>query len=667
MKYIINGIEFDTEQRTLSYQNQTVLLEAKSFELLREFVNHPQQVLSRDKLIQRVWQGHVVSDGAVNKAISKLRQHFEQLQPNIEFIVTKPKFGYQLNFTAQLYEQSTAQCTHTKSLPIKKVFIICALLSAFSLAIYIFFTAQKKPNQNYTVNIERISAHDGLETNLSTSNNGQLLFLSSPTTNTPRQLILKSLDNNSEQNIPLDIQRLRFASLSPSGAFILWVSKDAQRCDIFRYDIASKIQQSVFNCDGMQNIRLSWQANEQAAFIRARENNASPYIIYQLSLTTKVLQQLSLPLQYAQMKGDFLLAAHPSKNQLAYVRYIESNLSDIHIIDTQNLDTLSVHSVDFMIDALNWSVTDDALYIADKKSLKRLDTNTGQTTNIKQFSYPIESIAVSTKAAQERILVSQYHASSSINQHQIATGKSVSIFSNAALNRLPRNYQEGMLFISDMGKEHALWRFEHEQLTRLNIPFEFGFARYDITHSGESLIFEKLGAVYEYNIVNKQLNKLINSNHQTYAVNYGNNNKEILYSSNKTGQWQLWLYNRNTKIHQQLTQLGGYSGYFHQGQLYFSKRHQSGLYALTKDKELLVIKDFSNINWLNWQLINGNIYFYRRGAGIWRYNISTKIEQQIMPEHARFIHQYHVSADEQTIIYVQLQPMQGDIQAITLR
>ncbi|WP_105166800.1 winged helix-turn-helix domain-containing protein [Pseudoalteromonas sp. T1lg23B] len=661
MKYLINGIIFDAEQRTLTDHTQVIQLEAKSYALLMVFVTHPEQVLSRDRLIELVWHGSVVSDGAVNKAISKLRHHFVQLKPEAaDIIITKPKFGYVLNCAVQVYEHKPNRRYLTS-----KVYLAALLL--LTLAVLLFVFLMPRPNTSASlVNIERVTALDGIETMISASRSAELLFFSSTSSQSPPRLILKSLDDGHTQPISTDPDSTVFASLSPSGDDIVWIEQDPLRCQIKRYHIATAKPHVIYDCSALQNIKLSWQNDEQALFIRARDNNASPYVIYKLMIATSAMQQLTLPLQHAHMKGDFLLAAHPSKPLLAFVRYIESSLSEIHIVDSNSLKTLAVHTIDHTLNAIAWSTEQDTLFIANHKALYRLAADTGAKQHIKQLSYPIESIAVTKREPnQQVVLISQYHASSKIQAYNLKDSNTKTLFSNAALNRLPRSKSEDVFFISDMDDQHTLWQYQNEQLSKLDMPFEFGFTRYDIAPTENKLIFEKLGAVYEYDISNAQLHTLFTTSHQAYAPSYAHSTNTVLYSSNKSGQWQLWLYDKKQQTHRQVTKKGGYSGYFYDETLYFSKRDQAGLWKLAAGEEQLVLSDFSNINWLNWQILNKHVYFYRKGSGIWQYNLHTQTQKHIMTEPEGFLHQYHVQADEQQIIFAQLQPMQGDIQMLT--
>ncbi|CAM4079940.1 winged helix-turn-helix domain-containing protein [Pseudoalteromonas byunsanensis] len=663
MKYLLNGIVFDPKQRTLTDHTQVIQLEAKSYALLMVFVTHQEQVLSRDKLIELVWHGSVVTDGAVNKAISKLRQHFVQLNPEAaEVIITKPKFGYVLNCVVQEYIEAKPKGRYLTP----RTYLVALALLTLAVLLLVLFTPRTSSPPTI-INVERVTALEGIETILSASRTGEILFFSSTSSRSMPQLILKSLHRGDTQHIPADPNATIFASLSPSGKQIVWVEQTPKQCQIKLYHIASTHQQQIYDCAALQGIKLSWQNDEQAIFIRARDNNASPYVVYKLMIATSTLQQLSLPLQHAHMKGDFLLAAHPSKPLLAFVRYVESSLNEIHILNSNSLKTLAVHTIDHTLNAITWSTQQDELFIVNHKSLYRLAIDTGAKQHIKQLSYPIESIAVTRQQPERQmVLISQYHASSKIQAYNLADDNTTTLFSNAALNRLPRSKGNDIFFISDMGNQHTLWQHHNEQLSKLDMPFEFGFTRYHIAPTQKKLVFEKLGAVYEYDISNAQLHTLFSASHQAYAPNYALNTNSVLYSSNKSGQWQLWLYDKKQKTHQQLTEKGGYSGYFYNGELYFSKRDQGGLWKLVAGEEQLVLNDFSNINWLNWQILNNHVYFYRKGSGIWQYNLQTQIQKNVMTEPEGFLHQYHVKADEQQIIFAQLQPMQGDIQALII-
>lgn len=662
MKYKLGKVIFDSQKHTLTCSNHVRELDPKSYELLIVFISNHNDVLSREQLIKLAWQGRVVSDSAINKAVSKLRQHFEALIPNIEVISTKAKFGYVLSCPVEKvsYKKHKAIFSYTA----------LGLFSATLLMVFMLHIMPLSPSTGTEItHLERVTAHSGIEIHISASKLGELLYVTAESAaNKPSQLILRSTEKRQESILPLNPKYFHSPVISPSGNTVAGVNKQNNGCQITFYDINKNKQLDIFDCVSMEDIKLTWQSNEEAVFIRARKSNAAPFLVYRIMRATKSIQQISLPIKEAQFSGDFLIAAHPSKNLLAYARYSGVNKTQIHIIDTISLDKVATYDINHSLNAMTWHVATETLYLANQKSIYEVQEHSRKISLITQLSYPVHSISASQVDGKDVLFLSQYHASTKLQTFNINTKATTTTFANAALNRLPKKLKNNKtLFVSDIEQQHDLWITDNDSQRRLILPFEFGFTRYHINHTEEYVVFEKAGAVYEYELSSLTLNKVFDATHKAYAVNYTNNNHDLLYGSNKTGQWQLWYFDRQLKQHKQLTQHGGYSGYLYKDKLYFTKRDHSGLWTLNQNKEVRIIEKFSNINWLNWQIVNDSIYFYRKTSGIWSYDLKTTEERLVMPTPHNFVHQYTVHADQQSITYVHIQPMQGDIQKLTMQ
>ncbi|MBQ4846417.1 hypothetical protein [Pseudoalteromonas sp. MMG005] len=283
------------------------------------------------------------------------------------------------------------------------------------------------------------------------------------------------------------------------------------------------------------------------------------------------------------------------------------------------------------------------------------------------MSSPIHSLATSLINDHNKLFISLFDISTKLQTFNIKQKSTQTFYSNAALNRLPQAlHNNTMMFISNAAHQHDLWLYKNKQEKRVVLPFEFGFTRYQPNFDHEYITFEKFGAVYEYEIKTGNTTKIFEESHQAYVINYDENSQNLIYSSNKSGQWQLWLFDRQDNGHKQLTTKGGYSGYAYNGKVYFSKRNHSGLWVLENQTEQLIIKDFSNINWLNWQLIDGKVFFYRAESGVWKFDLNSNTEQLVMSAPPNFTHQYTVHPDQSAITYVQAQPMQSDIHILSL-
>lgn len=89
--------QFCPETLTLATEGQSQNLEPRVAQLLLFFLDHQEELLSHDRLIDAVWKGRVVSDEAVRRAVSNLR-HALTLEGVPSPIKTVHKGGYIAQF-----------------------------------------------------------------------------------------------------------------------------------------------------------------------------------------------------------------------------------------------------------------------------------------------------------------------------------------------------------------------------------------------------------------------------------------------------------------------------------------------------------------------------------------------------------------------------------------
>ncbi len=80
----------------LECDGRSVALEPRAMEVLVHLASRPGEVVSSDELIDAVWQGRVVGDGAVYKTIHRLRDALGDDRDDVRYIQTIPKRGYRL-------------------------------------------------------------------------------------------------------------------------------------------------------------------------------------------------------------------------------------------------------------------------------------------------------------------------------------------------------------------------------------------------------------------------------------------------------------------------------------------------------------------------------------------------------------------------------------------
>jgi two-component system alkaline phosphatase synthesis response regulator PhoP len=94
-QYSFGDVVVDIETRQVSRQERIVELSSKEFDLLKYFLCHPDEPLSRDRLLKEVW-GHAQAQTTrtVDTHVAWLRQKLEPAPKTPKFIVSVRGVGY---------------------------------------------------------------------------------------------------------------------------------------------------------------------------------------------------------------------------------------------------------------------------------------------------------------------------------------------------------------------------------------------------------------------------------------------------------------------------------------------------------------------------------------------------------------------------------------------
>jgi len=630
MSVQIANVIFDSEKRILKKGTLSRSLEPKVFNLLSTLLAANGQIVTRDQLIAQVWNNRIVGEGAINRTVSLLRSHFSSLT-NENIIETVPTQGYRLIADViELMEQQpqkkqfiTANKKHatTSSYNVKKINLIASIL-----IVVLAFTGYILKVNNLT-NQSKLSlisgpliALKGWEYKLSTTDDGQ-------------QVLFHHLDENNQQSVYLydtnshtkrSVLTNALAAINADGKHIVYSTNTENQCSIAVYYILTQQKQFLFPCDEPPT-SLIWGRNDTFYFNK-RFSKSHPYQVFSYNLNTSQLRQVTNPSDKNNTKGDYHFTYNRKNNHLAVIRYINENKSQILI--TKDDQQLAEYTLDLPIKDLVWHPNKKALVIADSNNLYVLTTLSAQPQLLKQLELNINSLAVISSKTGSSLLVSSTNMTTEIVKYDIENHRHNLWQQSARAELLPRMQADRQLLLSTRYKSHHWWQIKNETATLIDVdfPFNLGFVRYEISADGERVLFTKHGVIYELNIDNGTYSQVFSEPQSSYVANYDTRNKaDVIYSNNHSGQWQLWLYQRATNQHSQLTYFGGYNGRIIGQHLYYSKFTVDGLWRkkLTESTEELIIKDFNRINWLNWQIINSQLYFYREASGIWQFDIET--------------------------------------------
>ncbi|ACE85910.1 winged helix-turn-helix domain-containing protein [Cellvibrio japonicus] len=106
--FAIDSWRLCVHSNSLSSGDQRVELEHRLVALLLMFIDHPGEVLEKERILATIWQGKVVNDDSLAVAISHLRKALGDNPRSPRYIKTIPGVGYQFIASAAPVEEAPA-------------------------------------------------------------------------------------------------------------------------------------------------------------------------------------------------------------------------------------------------------------------------------------------------------------------------------------------------------------------------------------------------------------------------------------------------------------------------------------------------------------------------------------------------------------------------------
>ena len=744
--FVIGGICVDPQNLTIQKQHTTLNCEPKVFEILLYFCQHPQQIISREQLLQDLWKGRVVSDNAINRKIYQLRKLITELDSGQEYIETIPKYGYRLlmpiealstkapnesdvahpntsqqdnfqpssdntsaitnkvenqpnsNAPAQIAKSKLTTESVSRDNLFNRLLLqwwLAPILLAISFVLLSqldFYTPQKP------LKLEQLTAEQGVELDGTLSPNGQLLIYSHSSDGQNHHLMAQNIDTGHIQPLTHSTKNVHDvgANWHPrlnKIAFIRITTGKTKNCGVYQIEMSAKHQSTqqlnnvaipqhkatkIIECDHANLPTISWGSGKNQLFIAQRRKKTLPYNIFSINTKTGDSSQLTRSQTGSNMRGHYFINRNGSGDKLVVLEYLASDKVRVKIHDAKDFSAIKQFEIDAHINNIAWHPNSDELYFRRGQYLEKIAINNQVRETVFHLGSSFGDLSFS--ADGDTLLLASIKQNTDIYEIDLSDSldnpNALPVAVSTVQDIRPRmaNTSDTMAFISDRNGTRQFWLQPKDGQATLIKGFSFDVGTPDLTWSPDDakILFEYHGQIYILDLATNQTKVVLNTQLEAYNSSWSPNGNAIIYSSTQSGDWQLWLYDLNSKQHQQLTKNGGYSGFFDsQGTLYFSKYHHNGLYRLNDDNsETELIADFSLLNWLNWRLSNDQIYFAKvwtgqSESGIYRYDIATGQQQLLLKQQPGQRHDYSISHDGSKVRYTRHISQAGDIMKLS--
>ncbi|QFU20670.1 winged helix-turn-helix domain-containing protein [Shewanella eurypsychrophilus] len=673
MLFTFGELQINTQERSITRNGDEIQFEPRVFELLIYFCNHPEKAISRQELIEHVWNQRTVSDAAINRAVSELRKLIEDEPNNPKWILTVSKVGYKLNVTptslssSKLTKQPAQSTNHSRSLTRYQWAILILTMCLVIMALLYFGT---KTNSEKKLNISEIipiTTTKGIAFNpapVTIENN--VVYLYKANSNDFSQIWKKTIN---DQASAITADNYYYTDVVYGKKNQLFASRFNnlvdRKCEIVSINLVDLEITPLLECGQRAIVQLAYNSNQRSLYFNNRASVNSPYSIYAYHGNTGRVQQITLATQGHNGRGDYLLAISPNKTRLAIVEYSPSKNTVIKIQDLQTQEIVLSITIDQAPIAISW-LTDDTIISTNQNGVYShsltsnataaiaLDKDLGRITNgFEPSSFLVE---------KQKIIANIYRRS------LVSTGKLTEALTHAdSVSHTAKfaNLSQYFAYISDKsGTPNIYIGYEGKQ----DIATNFQPKITSINHLAWSPDDKYLAAsindsLYIYERAENQWRAVAPKFNKVHFVHYANN-QQILFSAEKEGSWQIWSLTLNDMKVEQVSHSGGYSVQSDRAglKILLTKFNHPGLYELNLHtmKEVIVLSDFKITSWNRWQLIGEHLYFISDKQLI-KYNLATKETQSIaefsqnQPEH------FSISFDEQELIQTQIDESKSKI------
>ena len=357
---------------------QLIPLDAKTCELLQYFCQNANRVLSRDELLQHVWQNTIVSDNTISKAIATLRKLLTDDAKNPRVIATVPKKGYR--FLPQVIESSAegvnsinlfpdqikGQTFSNKTKLNKPLAVLFVVLLALLIIVFSPIT------QNHSSDIKTLTRMAGDKQDLVSSANGERLFFLN-VSGKNKELWLHDIQSEKSQRILQKETNIKhLVGLNENTLVALITEKTHQRFVKAKVDNneLSVYRKSQTNLDGWIIRDSIYEPNNDSVYFLARRQNSAKNHLLALGFDdtgAKVIESNELDglsLRQIDISPDFskllLLAVGADDKSTAFSFELESG------------DIKQLREFDGLIRNVIWHQNGEGLYYNDIPPAQRV-------------------------------------------------------------------------------------------------------------------------------------------------------------------------------------------------------------------------------------------------------------------------------------------------------
>ncbi|GAA6151579.1 winged helix-turn-helix domain-containing protein [Pseudoteredinibacter isoporae] len=362
---LIADWQFDLGRGELSKGDKAVKLEPLLCDFLQYLASRAGEIVTREELLEHVWQGRVVSDDSLRRAVKKLRLALGDDARNPRYIKTKPLQGYILVADVRRPILPSEKENNT---PWRQIGLASLLALGMIAALAYPWLTQNNSDTTTTIAPLKETALTSLTGSEIEGNFHpelqRLLFTVRNHSNEDLHLYTKDLDSAFVQKISYGEGSYYRGLFSPSGTQIAYnlQSQNDEHTQIYiaDYDPISGLSNAKpISVDSSTKSLSSWSSDGKALYFFNEIQHNEPWEIFRYRLDTHSFEQVTYSSK--QGYGAFYAKESPDGRYLAILKNVVGRRYAMTLMDMSDNSLVAERNLNFFGDRVLWLSKESAV------------------------------------------------------------------------------------------------------------------------------------------------------------------------------------------------------------------------------------------------------------------------------------------------------------------
>ncbi len=661
-----------------------IQLEPQLMRLLLFLVENQGNLVSKESLLQEVWSEVIVGENVLTRAISSLRKALGDQPQTPIYIETISKTGYRLIAKVN-YPEKTKKKDDTVKLTLKKRSVIISILVLALLLFGAFTTWRVLSPKTITKVLHPVvlANTDMPEYYPAISRDGQFVaYASKDKGNNNWDVYIKRIGTESLVKLTNNPAVEMRAVWSEDGANVYYIRYEPSEKTIYKSPMTGGKETRVVAASRFSYGNFDIAPNQNEMAFNNREENGTPLRIELTDLEFGNRHFITNPPKG--FNGDIHPTYSPDGSKIGFIRERNSVSMYLFVIDLKSGETTQITKEHLSINGFDWSPDGKSIiYSTDKTGIYKLwkiDLKNLQSELLPASDYQMVMPRISEN---NKTIYAKLQDNVNIWSYSLDTQEAKSWRASNDLDLNPSYSSDGSkaAFTTNRSGSFQLWTSNADGtepivITNFNGQF-INAPRW--SHDGTEIVFQGYfngqSNIYKVNTKGGIPEKLTHSEDEKHTPFYSPDNSQIYYSSNASGNWEIWRMTADGNSKTQITTTGGYAPQLSSNnpfQVFYVKKDTLGIWSKNMQSgiETLEIPQFVPKKYGAFTLSNKGIYYLNAGTRTIDFldmntqeNISLIQPKRISP----FGITISYSEASNTLLYAQVDHIDSDIMLLEER